>query len=103
MGFPKTMAQITLDYTKKMDTKETSVIRTVLRNEVTWVITFIGITIGFFNYVVIPLNKMQIQLSQIQSDQAKISANYDTLQTAVNTLNTSVGILKSRLDNLTKK
>lgn len=97
------MAQITLDYTKKdmSEEKQSGIIRAVLRNEVTWVITFIGITIGFFNMVVLPLNRMQLQLTQIQSDVSKQGQNYETLQTAVSALTTSVSVLKSRLDNLT--
>lgn len=82
------------------DNSQQNIIRSILRSEVTWVITFVGITIGFFNTVVLPLNAMRIQLSQIQSDLSKQAVNYEALSLTVQALNTTVTVLKNRIDNL---
>ncbi len=81
---------------------EQNLIKSILRNEITWIITFVGITIGFFNTVVLPLNEMRIQLSQIQSDISHQNVNYETLNATVQQLNLTVTVLKNRVDNITR-
>lgn len=98
------MGEVTLDFTKNnmSEEKEQGLIRAILRNEITWVITFIGITIGFFNMVVLPLNDMRIQLTAIQKDLAAQSSQTESLRTAVGALNTAVSVLQTRVDTLSK-
>lgn len=48
--------------------QEQNAIRTVLRSEVTWLLTFVGCIMGFVTTVIMPLQRVQIQLAQIQTD-----------------------------------
>ena len=80
-----------------------NIIRQILRNEVTWVITFVSITIGFFNMVVIPLNKVQIQLTQIQTDLADTKKNYQTALMEHQELRSRVDVIETKLNPLVKK
>jgi len=47
---------------------EESVIRTILKNEITWVVLIGGFVVTFFTQVIIPINTIQLQLVSIQND-----------------------------------
>ena len=48
--------------------KEIGLIRSILQNEITWLVFIIGGVMGFVSTVVIPLNNVQATLVQIQKD-----------------------------------
>lgn len=85
-----------------MSINQQNIIRTVLRNEITWVITFVGITIGFFNLVVIPLNRVQLQLTQIQSDVADTRLNHERSLAEIQKLTSRLDILETKVSNIKK-
>ena len=51
-----------------MEEKQQNAVRTALRSEITWLISFIICLMGFVTTVIMPLQKVQIQLAQIQTD-----------------------------------
>lgn len=83
--------------------KQQSTIRAILRNEITWVVTFVGITIGFFNMVVIPLNRVQLQLTQIQADLADTKNNYESALTEHQSLRSRVDVLETKVSHQQKQ
>lgn len=85
-----------------MDEKNQGIIRSVLKNEITWVITFISITIGFFNMVVLPLQGMRIQLTQIQSDLSEGKDNYSKLVEANQKLTSRIDVLETKITQFVK-
>ena len=48
--------------------KEVNIVRSVLRNEITWLITLILSVWGFVVTVILPLQSLQIQVAQVQHD-----------------------------------
>lgn len=73
------------------ETKDQSLIRVVLKNEITWIIAIITMVLGFVNTVILPIQKMQLQLTQIQTDIAQGKQDYQAIIV-------SESKLKSRLD-----
>ncbi len=62
-----------------------NIIRTILKNEITWVVLIGGFIATFFSQVVIPINNIQIQLVQIQQNQQdikKVTDGFDVRITA---------------------
>lgn len=86
----------------EQEKQQQGIIRTILRNEITWVVTFIGMTIGFFNTVVLPLNDMRIQLTVIQKELSTQSLQTESLRAAVGALNTAVSVLQTRVDAIAR-
>lgn len=80
-----------------------NIVRVLLRNEITWVVTLVTLTIGFFNMVVLPLNEMRIQLTQIQTEIANQDKQTEILRIAMSSLNTSVSVLQTQVDYLLKR
>ena len=60
-----------------MQQQEENIVRKVLKNEITWVISIATFIIAFFTQVIIPINTIQLQLVSIQSDITTIKG-YDT-------------------------
>jgi hypothetical protein len=61
------------------DQEETSIIRAILRSELTWGIFLIGALMGFVSTVVLPIQKLQIQVTQIQLEITHSLATYDQI------------------------
>ena len=51
-----------------MQQQEENIVRKVLKNEITWIISIATFIIAFFTQVIIPINTIQLQLVSIQSD-----------------------------------
>lgn len=51
-----------------MQHQEENIVRKVLKNEITWIISIATFIIAFFTQVIIPINTIQLQLVSIQSD-----------------------------------
>lgn len=67
-----------------MEEKNQNAVRSVLRSEITWLISFIFCIMGFVTSVVMPLQKLQIQLAQIQSDLVINKSSYSQLEARLN-------------------
>ncbi len=65
---------------------DNNTVRTILRSEITWLISFIVIIMGFVSTVVLPIQKLQLQLTQVQMDLAIQNNNYDKVEDRVSTL-----------------
>jgi hypothetical protein len=48
--------------------REESILRTILKNEITWLIVLVSAIMAFVYNVIIPLNTMQLTLVQMQTD-----------------------------------
>lgn len=66
--------------------KEENLIRSVFKNEITWIIVVITVFYGFIKTVVLPLEKLEIQITQVQVDisnvktyDARITKNADDI------------------------
>lgn len=58
------------------DEKEQTVVRAILRNEITWVITLIVGIWAFTTTVVLPLQALQINVAKIQESLLAIDGKY---------------------------
>lgn len=66
--------------------EEQNTIRTVLRSEITWLISFIVCVMGFVTTVIMPLQKVQIQLAQIQTELQSNNSKNLQMETRLNKL-----------------
>lgn len=78
--------------------KEDSIIRTVFRNEFTWVISIIGFVWAFIVAVVLPIQKLQIQASQIQSQITAYSGSLNTITDEVQNIGTKQQVDETTLN-----
>jgi len=68
------------------EVEESNAVRTILRSEITWLISFIAIIMGFVSTVVLPLQSLQIQLTSVQSEVIKNGVRFDKLEERVSTV-----------------
>ena len=66
--------------------ENSNAVRTILRSEITWLISFIALIMGFVSTVVLPLQSLQIQLTEVQTDITKEAVRYDKLEERVSTV-----------------
>ncbi len=52
------------------EVEESNAVRTILRSEITWLVSFIALIMGFVSTVVLPLQSLQIQLTAVQAQLA---------------------------------
>lgn len=72
--------------------KEQNLVRTVLKNEITWVIFIIGTVFGAVRTVILPLQQLQYQISTLQVTVAKLEG-YDT---RITKNSTDIAILEAK-------
>jgi len=75
-----------------------NIIRTILKNEITWLIMLVGAISSFFSFVVIPINHLNYQVAQIQIDILSIKSS--VAQVSNNT--TAIAILQEQVKRLEK-
>jgi hypothetical protein len=63
-----------------------SVLRKLLRSEITWTVSVVIGVMGFVKTVVIPINNLQLQVAEIQRGINSDRSRYDELQKQVNTV-----------------
>jgi hypothetical protein len=68
------------------EVEESNAVRSILRSEITWLISFIAIIMGFVSTVVLPLQSLQIQLTTIQADLLRESVRFEKLEERVSTV-----------------
>ena len=66
--------------------ENSNAVRTILRSEITWLISFIALIMGFVSTVVLPLQSLQIQLSSVQADITRESVKFEKLEERVSTV-----------------
>ena len=77
--------------------RDESFIKTVLRNEVTWVVFVVVGVMGFVSQVALPLQRMQIQLSQIQVDIGQSKSDYSATMTELILLRSRMDIMETEV------
>lgn len=80
-----------------------SIIRTILRNEITWAIVIVAGIWGFVQTVILPLNTVQTTLAQIQKDIAEFKNNNAALTGRVDQQGDDIIRLDQRLQTLENK
>lgn len=82
--------------------KEESMFRTLLKNEVTWVVMIIAAVLGVVRTVIIPLNNMQIQLTQIQLDIAQSKSDFRLSEIERQSNKSRIDVLETQVNSLMK-
>ena len=83
--------------------KEQSIIRSVLRSEVTWVVSLVMAVWGFVVTVVLPLQSLQFQIAQVQKDITQTINSGNDLNLRLTALEQATAILNSRITENQKK
>jgi hypothetical protein len=83
--------------------KQQNIIRTLLKNEITWLLFIIAGVMGFVAQVILPLQRMSLQLTQIQMDLADTKKNYQTALMEHQDLRSRVDIIETKLNPLVNK
>jgi uncharacterized membrane-anchored protein YhcB (DUF1043 family) len=68
------------------EVEESNAVRTILRSEITWLVSFIALIMGFVSTVVLPLQSLQIQLTSVQGEVVKNGLHFDKLEERVSTV-----------------
>lgn len=88
---------------KKMtNNNEQNILRTILRSEVTWVISIVVVVWSFVTTVVLPIQKLQINVEDIKLQLAKESERYIDTEGRVTILEKNQAVVMSKL-SLTSK
>jgi hypothetical protein len=83
--------------------KQQNIIRTLLKNEITWLLFIIAGVMGFVAQIILPLQRMSLQLTQIQMDLADTKKNYQTALMEHQDLRSRVDIIETKLNPLVNK
>jgi len=83
-----------------MEEKQQNAVRTVLRSEITWLVSFVLFIMGFVTTVIMPLQKVQLQLAQIQIDVLSNRDIYTQLETRVGRLELDHARMEQVINNL---
>lgn len=83
-----------------MEEQQQNVVRTVLRSEITWLVSFVLFIMGFVTTVIMPLQKVQLQLAQIQIDVLSNRDIYTQLETRVGRLELDHARMEQVINNL---
>ena len=83
-----------------MEDTNQNAVRSILRSEITWLISFIICIMGFVTSVVMPLQKLQIQLAQIQSDLQLNGSRYSQVEIRLGKLELDHAKMEQVISNL---
>lgn len=76
--------------------KQESVIRNILKSEITWGVFLIAALWGVVQTVILPLQSMQINLAQIQRDITEMRTNASSFDQRINNLSDRVIVLEQK-------
>ena len=74
-----------------------STVRSILRNEITWLFFIVSAIFGSVTTVILPLQKLQLQTEQIQVDIAQINVNNQKVLVAHQDFDRRLTILETKL------
>lgn len=81
------------------DQRNESIVRQVLKNEITWLVMLVATIMAFVYNVIIPVNQIQLQLLQVQKDIAEIRGQ----QTFVSENARNITVLQEQVKNITER
>jgi len=88
--------------TNQTNNNEQNILRSILRSEVTWVISIVVVVWSFVTTVVLPIQKLQINVEDIKLQLAKESERYIDTEGRVTILEKNQAVVMSKL-SLSKK
>lgn len=77
--------------------EQESVLKTILRNEITWLVSIVIGVMSFVYTVVIPISNLQIQIGYIQNTLKTQDKSYQNILMGEQSLDTRVSILESKI------
>ena len=86
-----------------MEQQQQSLVRSLLKNELTWLFMVIAAVMGFVSQVILPLQRMSLQLTQIQVDLADTKENYQQALKEHQSLTSRIDILETKIAPLIKR
>lgn len=86
-----------------MENKNENIIRTVMKNEITWMVFLVGCIWGVVSTIVLPLQKLQIQSASIQEQLITQTSAYAVLATTVQTILTKQQVDETQINFLLGK
>jgi len=83
--------------TNQTNNNEQNILRSILRSEVTWVISIVVVVWSFVTTVVLPIQKLQINVEDIKLQLAKESERYIDTEGRVTILEKNQAVVMSKL------
>lgn len=83
--------------TNQSNNNEQNILRSILRSEVTWVISIVVVVWSFVTTVVLPIQKLQINVENIQKQLADESKRYLDTEGRVTILEKNQAVVMSKL------
>jgi len=83
--------------TNHTNNNEQNILRSILRSEVTWVISIVVVVWSFVTTVVLPIQKLQINVEDIKLQLAKESERYIDTEGRVTILEKNQAVVMSKL------